>query len=190
MGEKIGRKIYKLFDNIGYFFYKKYTLSKLHFTSEEAKKSCVLGKNVTVTNPNVMLGDHVVIYDGAVFWGNGKIQVDDRAFIGFNTVIFAHEGAGVHIGAQCAIAANCYIIDTNHSTKALDLNASNPIGAEDTFAPIEIGKNVWIAAQCVIAKGVTLGDGAIVGANSFVDKSFSANAIVAGSPAKYIRDRG
>jgi len=147
-------------------------------------------KNVIVSNPNVLIGSNVVIYDGVVLRGNGKIQIDDGSYIGYNTIVYAREGAGVHIGEKCAIAANCYIIDTNHSTKELNLNSNNPIVAEDTYAPIDIGKYVWIAAQCVISQGVTLGDGVIVGANSFVNKSFSPNAIIAGTPAKYLRDRG
>ena len=52
-----------------------------------------------------------------------------------------------------------------------------------------IGHDVWIAASSVVAQGVTIGNGAVVGANSFVNKNVPAYAIVAGSPARIIKYR-
>lgn len=53
----------------------------------------------------------------------------------------------------------------------------------------EIGNDVWIAAGCIIKQGVKIGDGAVIGANSFVNKNVPSFAIVAGSPAKIIKYR-
>lgn len=53
----------------------------------------------------------------------------------------------------------------------------------------KIGHDVWIAASSVVAQGVTIGNGAVVGANSFVNKNVPAYAIVAGSPARIIKYR-
>lgn len=52
-----------------------------------------------------------------------------------------------------------------------------------------IGNDVWIAAGAIVAQGVTIGDGAVIGANSFVNKDVPPYAIVAGTPAKIIRYR-
>lgn len=52
-----------------------------------------------------------------------------------------------------------------------------------------IGHDVWIAADSIIRRGIKIGNGAIIGANSFVNKDVEDFAIVAGNPAKFIRYR-
>lgn len=53
----------------------------------------------------------------------------------------------------------------------------------------KIGYDVWIAAGCIIKQGVTIGNGAVIGANSFVTKDVPPYAIVFGSPAKVFKYR-
>ena len=52
-----------------------------------------------------------------------------------------------------------------------------------------IGNDVWIGAQAIIKQGVKIGDGAVIGANSFVNKDVEPFSIVVGSPAKHIKFR-
>ena len=54
--------------------------------------------------------------------------------------------------------------------------------------PIKICSNAWIGMNCHILKGVTVGEGAIVGAGSVVTKDVAPWTIVAGNPANYIKD--
>ena len=56
-----------------------------------------------------------------------------------------------------------------------------------TPAKVKIENNVWIGSDCTILPGVTIDDGAIIGAGSVVTKSVNKNVIVAGNPAKIIR---
>jgi len=58
-----------------------------------------------------------------------------------------------------------------------------------TKGPITIEDDVWIAANCTIGDGVTIGRGAVVAANSFVNKDVEAYDIVGGVPAKKIGSR-
>jgi maltose O-acetyltransferase len=53
--------------------------------------------------------------------------------------------------------------------------------------PITIGNNVWISANATICPGVTIGDNVVVGAGAVVTKSFPSNVVIAGVPAKIIR---
>jgi hypothetical protein len=85
------------------------------------------------------------------------------------------------LGKGTYIAPNVSIITWNHDLNNLDehLPAQN----------VCIGKNCWIGINSVILPGVTLGDHTIVGAGSIVTKSFiSGNCIIAGNPAKIIKD--
>ena len=54
-------------------------------------------------------------------------------------------------------------------------------------APIVLGKNVWIGAHATILPGVTIGDNAVVAAGAVVAKDVPQNVIVAGVPAKIIK---
>lgn len=129
----------------------------------------------------VKLGKNVALYQGVYFWGN-NISVGSNVDIGMNTVIYAKKG--VYIGDNTNIAGQCYIIDSNHGTKASELirNQQDDVALDG----IHIGKDVWIAAQCVILKGAKINDGAIIGAQSLVNSEIPANAIAVGTPAKVI----
>ena len=78
------------------------------------------------------------------------------------------------------IAAQCYIIDTDHGIKAGELIRNQ----QNTVAPVKIGEGVWIAAGCKILKGSVIGDGAVIGAASLVKGEIEENAIAVGVPAK------
>ncbi|MDE5634180.1 MAG: transferase [Muribaculaceae bacterium] len=55
-------------------------------------------------------------------------------------------------------------------------------------APVVIRRNAWIGAGAIILPGVTVGENAIVAAGAVVTKDVADNTVVAGIPAKYIRD--
>ncbi len=84
------------------------------------------------------------------------------------------------------IAAQCYIIDSNHGIKAGELIQNQ----KNTTEKIYIGNDVWIAANCTIVKGVKINDGAVIAAKSFVNKEVEKNSVVGGIPARHIKYRG
>lgn len=61
-------------------------------------------------------------------------------------------------------------------------------GSRTITAPVRIGDHVWVGINCTILKGVTIGDGAVIGAGSVISKDVPARALVAGNPAKLIRE--
>ena len=58
---------------------------------------------------------------------------------------------------------------------------------KDTYLPIKIGNRVWIGTRVIILSGVTIGDGAVIGA--VVTKNIPTYTVWGGVPAKYIKDR-
>ena len=135
-------------------------------------------------------------------------EFDDFVEIGRrNTVVSAKIGNGTYtgefciikhcrIGKFCSISWNVSIGGANH---IIDRISSAPLhrvfgGAEEKYRSfeeehIEIGNDVWIAAGAHILRGVKIGDGAVIAANSVVTKDVPPYAIVAGVPAKILKYR-
>lgn len=117
-------------------------------------------------------------------------------YTGMNTVVMHAE-----IGAFSSISWNVSIGGANHDYGRIvqhsflynDVDCIRPEKETvpyDRFSdPVVIGNDVWIAAGAVITRGVTIGDGAVIGSNSVVTKSVPPYAIVVGSPAKIIKYR-
>lgn len=142
--------------------------------------------NITVINRNVKIGHNVTIYPECMFFGDGLIEIGDNVDIGNGTIIYASQnGGGVKIADNSMIAAQCYIIDTDHGICAGELIRTQ----KNTTAPIFIGEDVWIAAGCKILKGSYIEDGAVIGAMSLVKGRIKANTINVGIPAKRINER-
>lgn len=94
----------------------------------------------------------------------------------------------VNIGNYCSIATSVHIGGEEHAFS--DFSTSDFLSNQnDAETMTYIGNDVWIGAQCYIRMGITIGDGAVVGANSFVNKDVPPYAIVAGSPAKIMKYR-
>lgn len=130
----------------------------------------------------ISVGESVSLWPNVYFSGE-NITIGNDVQIGYGTII--HSSKGVIIGSNTQIAAQCYIIDTNHGTAYGELMQKQPLQS----SPIEIGEDVWIGAQCTVLKGVKIGSHAVIAANSVVNKDVPPYAIVAGSPAKILRFR-
>lgn len=101
--------------------------------------------------------------------------------------IVAHES--VTFGDNVLLASNIFITDTSHGDFT-DLSSRPDIAPDERVLvtkPTSIGNNVWIGEGACIMPGVSIGDGCTVGANSVVTKSYPANTVLAGSPARVIR---
>jgi acetyltransferase-like isoleucine patch superfamily enzyme len=134
---------------------------------------------------HVTLGEHCRLGRDVYFETNqgGRIVLGDHVTVNNGTMITSY--SEVHIGNDCLIGEYVSIRDANHGTAP-----GPPMRLQDhTFAPIVLEDNVWVARGCVVLKGVHIGAGAVVAANSVVTKDVPANAIVGGIPAKHLRDR-
>lgn len=168
--------------------------------SEEKKyprtgdKQTIYLKNV-ITNPNITVGDYTIYND----------FVNDPVEFEKNNVLYHYpiNHDRLIIGKFCSIACGARFIfnSANHTMNSLstytfplffeewDLDIKNVVDSWDNKGNIVIGSDVWIGYEAVIFGGVTIGDGAIIGANAVVTKDVPPYTIVGGVPAKPIRKR-
>lgn len=144
---------------------------------------------------DIVLGVGVRIKGLLVSEFGGKIVMGDYSTIGPNSNIYSVES--VIVGAYTAISRYVSISDNNNhpvnpeDRKIIRVTPDNSIERSWKYAdhsPIVIGENCWIGEYSRICKGVTIGDGAIVAANSVVTKDVPANSIVAGNPARVVKE--
>ena len=147
-------------------------------------------KNV-ITNPNIIVGDYTYyddFEDVHNFEKNVKYHFD---FIGDKLII----------GKFCMIASDVKFImnGANHLTDALSTYPFAIFGSgwekamEGRQYPYKgdlvIGNDVWIGYNSTLMAGITVGDGAIIAANSTVTKDIEPYSVIGGNPAKLIRKR-
>jgi acetyltransferase-like isoleucine patch superfamily enzyme len=112
-----------------------------------------------------------------------QVEIGDHVFFSRNCQINALDR--ITIGGHSLFGPGCVIVDHNHGIRP-DLR----IDAQPCIAkPIRIGSDVWCGAGAVILPGVTIGDGAVVGAQAVVTRDVPPLAIVVGNPARLLRLR-
>ena len=148
-----------------------------------------------VTGPNIEIGEYTIYND----------FVRDPRHFERNNVLYHYpvNGDKLKIGKFCSIACGAKFLFTsgNHSMKSLStytfpifyeewgLDVKDIRSAWDNKGDIVIGNDVWIGYEAVILSGVTIGNGAIIGARAVVTKDVPPYTIVAGVPARPIRKR-
>lgn len=134
----------------------------------------------TIIGPNCSIS--VGMLPGQPLLHDRILVIGDRNIIGRGSSIVAHYS--IEIGNGVFTGPNIYITDQNHTFEDLD----EPIGRQPTReGPVKIGDGCWIGTGAVILPGVELGKHVVVGANSVVTKSVPEYSLVAGAPAKIIR---
>ncbi len=108
----------------------------------------------------------------------GELVLGEDVFLNRGVVVFAAE--------RISIGANTRVGDfaTIHDTDLHEVEPGRPIRT----APVTIGRNVWIGRNAVILPGVTIGDHATVAAAAVVTADVPARTVVAGNPARPVRE--
>ena len=149
----------------------------------------------TITDPSIQVGDYTIYND----------FVNDPADFEKNNVLYHYpvNQDRLIIGKFCSIACGAKFLfnSANHTLSSLSsypfplffeewgLDKQNVTASWDNKGDIIIGNDVWIGFEAVILAGVTIGDGAIIGARAVVTKDVPPYTIVGGVPAKPIRKR-
>jgi len=123
-------------------------------------------------------GDGTSIYDSCLVLG--RVRVGEHTWIGPFTVLDG-SGGGLEIGDYCSISAGVQIY--THDTVARSLSGGV---APITQAPTRIGSNCYIGPNTVIAKGVTIGDRVVIGANSLVLNDVPSDSKAFGTPCAIV----
>lgn len=116
----------------------------------------IIGKGGTVA-----IGKHFVALESLTLSSTGQLVIGEKCFINKNCSIACKDS--IQIGEACSIANNVVIVDHDHDYKHDKNNF--------VTAPVKIGNRVWIGANCVILKGVIIGDDSVVAAGSIVRAS-------------------
>ncbi|WP_448658020.1 putative colanic acid biosynthesis acetyltransferase [Sphingomonas sp. CJ99] len=119
----------------------------------------VYGKARIWYPPNLLMEDHAVVGPGATIYNQGRIVIGDHAIVSQG----AHLCAGTHD-----------ISDPNFQL---------------VTRPITIGRRAWIAAEAFVGPGVTIGEGAVLGARAVAMRDLAAWQVATGNPATVIKER-
>ena len=139
-------------------------------------KNCYIGSRVQLTAWDNIKGQ---IFNPYIEIGDGSSIGDESHISSINRIII---GKGVRSGKRILIT------DNSHGNISLDeLSISPSLRPMVSKGPIIIGDNVWIGEKATIVANVTIGQGAIIAANSVVTRDVPSYCVVAGCPAKIVK---
>lgn len=143
-----------------------------------------------------VVGKDCLVRSGVVFERERtRLSIGDRCFIGKGVISVAEE---IEIGDDVLISWGVTITDHNSHSLKFSERQDDVVdwhGRNKNWTGVKVGKVViqnkaWIGFNAIVLKGVTIGEGAIVGAGSVVSKDVPPFTIVAGNPARIVRELG
>jgi acetyltransferase-like isoleucine patch superfamily enzyme len=151
----------------------------------------------------LLIGDGCILQNHFIFESaGGKIAVGDGVFINSGTKIISR--SSIEIGNAVTIAWGCVVYDhdshslsyrdriADHNQSLSDVSHGNMVANKDwsrvATAPIRICDYVWLGFDVVVLKGVTIGEGAVVGARAVVTRDVPPWTIAVGNPAGVVKE--
>jgi maltose O-acetyltransferase len=110
-----------------------------------------------------------------------RIAIGARTFINYDCVML--DGAPIRIGAHCQIAPRVQLLTATHP-----IDPGPRRAGWESAAPITVGDNVWLGAGAIVCPGVEIGADTVVGAGAVVVRDLPAGVVVAGVPARVVRE--
>ncbi len=119
------------------------------------------------------------VYSSAKIWCPWNLEMDDNAWLG--PKVECYNAALIKIGKDTTVSQGAFLCTASHNI--------NSKAHELITAPIIFEEHVWVAADAFVGMGVTIGQGAVVGARACVFKDVEPWTVVGGNPAKFIKKR-
>jgi acetyltransferase-like isoleucine patch superfamily enzyme len=114
----------------------------------------------------------------------GEVSIGAKTVIGQDCTISAYQR--VEIGRECIFADRVMLIDFDHGVTEVE----RPIRLQGIYKrDVHVGHNVWIGYGVCVLRGVSVGDNSVIGTSAVLTRSFPANAVLAGIPARVVRMR-
>jgi acetyltransferase-like isoleucine patch superfamily enzyme len=150
---------------------------------EVGRRPRLFGSCKVINYSRITIGDRLLMYGDAVrceigAHGGGSLEIGDGVFVNYGSAISAHRH--VRIGDGSLIGQYAIIMDCDFHRPGGGPGHGDP-------RPIEIGRGVWVGARVTILKGVSIGDGAVIGAGSVVTSDIPARVLAAGVPARVLK---
>lgn len=153
---------------------RRFTLSKMPF---------IVGHTEIHIGDDVKFFGKVDIFSGRIF-DHPKLIIHNRVGIGHNVAFTVNKE--IVIEDDVSVSSGVRFMDTDsHPRDAADRIANLPPGPEE-IRPVRICKNAWIGGGACIMKGVTIGEGAIIGVNSVVVTDIPPYCVAMGNPARVV----
>lgn len=125
------------------------------------------------------VGNHVHIYNTAVIYMPWNLQIGDWSSIG--EYVFVYNLGKITIGKKTTISHRAHLCAGTHDYTRTELPLQKPT--------ITISDQTWICADAFVGPGLVVGEGAVVGARAVVMKDVAPWAVVAGNPARFVKQR-
>lgn len=162
-------------------------------------ENCKIGLNFSIVGAeDISIGNNFIGGDNISLWAwgsyNGKergqkpnLIIGDKVTITSNCVITCANK--VTIGDGVLLGRGTFITDNSHGKNdSIEELRINPSSREVySKGPVNIGRNVWTGTNVCIMPGVSIGDGAIIGANSVVTHDIPEAAVAVGAPARVVK---
>lgn len=138
---------------------------------------------------NVYLGNDVQLSGQPIFaagriFPDPEIRIGDRTFIGHGAQFSVAKS--IVIGNDVLIAGGCWILDYSAHPIDPDLRIAGVQVEPEEVRPVRIGDKVWLGRNAIVLPGVTIGEGAIIGAAAVVTKDVPPGGICVGNPGRVL----
>ena len=145
---------------------------------------CVEGHTSIYIGNDVRFSGALTISSGR-FDDHPSLRIGDRSFLGHNVTIICNRE--VVIEEDVLIAGHCKISDYDGHPSNLEKRLGDSPPDRRDIRPVRICRGAWIGVGSTIMKGVTVGEGAVIGAHSVVTNDIPAYSVAAGSPARVVK---
>ncbi|AEV70946.1 acetyltransferase (isoleucine patch superfamily) [Mycolicibacterium rhodesiae NBB3] len=174
-----------------------YNVDGAEFMGENVKQSLKkvgTGVNILplakICRPEVVeVGDHSRVCDFVFIWGGLGVKIGKNCDVQPHVTVWG--GGALEVGDRVSIGLNSVLLTAvyTHADGLKMVDGLEEDEAVANYGKLSIGTDAYIGASCTLMPDITIGEGAIIGAASFVNKDLEPWGIYVGSPAKKIGER-